>query len=217
MKRTDIRPQSYIKQLVCDRCGREAELDDTYCEFHEFSSIAYKAGYGSVFGDGNKVEIDLCQHCIKETLGSWLRVTDPHAGFNLVIHGGEFPNESQDSFVKRGKAAIKSAIANDDGVPAEEMIATLEKKLAQARIELAQRQKTPPTLDYPTHSEFAIGAPVVTSKSLPQLGLESGAYGTVIRVHDFAKTYDVEFVDTATGATAVKTVEGPCLAAWSLT
>jgi hypothetical protein len=133
MKRTDIRPQSYIKQLVCDRCGREAELDDTDCEFHEFSSIAYKAGYGSAFGDGNKVEIDLCQHCIKETLGCWLRVTDPHAGFDPVAHGGEFPIESQDSFVKRGKAAIQRSIENDDGVPADEVIDKLEKKLAQTR------------------------------------------------------------------------------------
>jgi hypothetical protein len=31
MKRTDIRPRPFIKELVCDRCGREAELDDTDC------------------------------------------------------------------------------------------------------------------------------------------------------------------------------------------
>ncbi len=82
MKRKDLRPQSYVKQICCDRCGREAEVHDTDCEFVEFTSIEYKAGYGSVFGDGNKVEVDLCQHCVKELLGPWLRVMDSTKGFD---------------------------------------------------------------------------------------------------------------------------------------
>ena len=99
MKIKDVHPQSYLKQLRCDRCGREAE--DGESEFYEFTSIEYKAGYGSILGDQNLVEIDLCQHCIKETLGPWLRVTEPDAvrkelltslaRFNAIRHGGEFP------------------------------------------------------------------------------------------------------------------------------
>jgi hypothetical protein len=94
MKLKDVRPQPFIKWLVCDRCGRQAELDDLDCEFHEFTSIQYKAGYGSVFGDGNNVEVDLCQHCVKDTLGEWIRITDPCVRFNLQKQGGEFPSES---------------------------------------------------------------------------------------------------------------------------
>jgi hypothetical protein len=94
MKRNDVRPQSFTKQLCCDRCAREADIDDVDCEFHEFTSIEYKAGYGSVFGDGNKVEVDLCQHCLKELLGAWIRVTDPTEGFDIQKHGGEFPNRT---------------------------------------------------------------------------------------------------------------------------
>jgi hypothetical protein len=75
MKIKDVRPQSYVKQLRCDRCDREAE--DGESEFYEFTSIAYRAGYGSILGDENMVEIDLCQQCLKETLGPWLRVTPP--------------------------------------------------------------------------------------------------------------------------------------------
>lgn len=100
MKIKDVRPQSYVKQLRCDRCGRLA--DDSESEFFEFTSIDYKAGYGSIHGDGNQVEIDLCQHCLKETLGLWLRVTEPAAQsakilqalelFNSDRHGGEFPS-----------------------------------------------------------------------------------------------------------------------------
>ena len=71
MKQLDIKPQAYVKKLVCDRCAREADHEDF--EFFEFLSFANKGGYGSVFGDGNEIEIDLCQHCIKEILGPWLR------------------------------------------------------------------------------------------------------------------------------------------------
>jgi hypothetical protein len=216
MKRTDIRPQPFTKELVCDRCGREAELDDTDCEFHEFTSLAYKAGYGSVLGDGNNIELDLCQHCVKETLGTWLRITDPYAGFDPVAHGGEFPHKSQASFVKRGRAAIHNSIANDDGVPAEEVIAKLEKKLALARIELADRQRKTTHLEHPMPSAFTIGSQVVTSKSLPHHGLESGAHGTIVRLHDNATTCDVEFVNLADGSTSLKTVEADCLTAWIL-
>ena len=61
MQIKDIRPESFTKQIRCDRCGRLLEHGDS--EFHEFFSIDVKAGYGSIFGDGNEVQIDLCQYC----------------------------------------------------------------------------------------------------------------------------------------------------------
>lgn len=54
---------------VCNRCGRDLTADT---EKHESLEIAFVAGYDSVFGDGNKVEGDFCQHCIQELLGQWL-------------------------------------------------------------------------------------------------------------------------------------------------
>jgi hypothetical protein len=45
-------------------------------EWDEHISIAFRGGYYSIFGDGNEVELDLCQHCFKEVLGQWIRVTD---------------------------------------------------------------------------------------------------------------------------------------------
>lgn len=100
MKIFDVRPQPYTKQLRCDRCGRLAQVGDDP-EFHEFTSIGYTAGYGTIFGDGNLVEIDLCQRCLKDTLGPWLRVSDPDTqkadlqarldAFDIGKHGGEFP------------------------------------------------------------------------------------------------------------------------------
>ena len=99
MKIRDVRPQSFVKQLRCDRCNRVAE--DGESEFCEFTSIEYKAGYGSILGDENLIEIDLCQHCLKETLGPWLRISEPEAPRSTILkalelfdsnrHGGEFP------------------------------------------------------------------------------------------------------------------------------
>jgi len=60
MKTKDVRPQSFTKAIRCDRCDREAHNDDLDLEFHEFTSVEYTAGYASVFGDQNKVEVDLC-------------------------------------------------------------------------------------------------------------------------------------------------------------
>jgi len=72
MQIKDVRPESFTKQIRCDRCERLAENGEV--EFHEFASLDLKVGYGSIFGDGNDVQIDLCQHCLKATLGQWLRV-----------------------------------------------------------------------------------------------------------------------------------------------
>ena len=99
MQIKDVRPESFVKQIRCDRCARLVDLDEA--EFHEFVSIELKAGYGSIFGDGNDVQIDLCQHCLNSSLGPWLRVMDAASRQELLeerlrrfdpnLHGGEFP------------------------------------------------------------------------------------------------------------------------------
>lgn len=63
------------------------------------TSISFDAGYDSIFGDGNRVEADLCELCLRDTLGAWLRVRTPAetslatklAAFKPEVHGGEFP------------------------------------------------------------------------------------------------------------------------------
>ena len=60
--------------VICDRCGRVAtpKVKDIV-EFQEFVSLYVSGGYGSVFGDGSQLVCDLCQHCVKELLGEYLR------------------------------------------------------------------------------------------------------------------------------------------------
>ena len=99
MQIKDVRPESFVKQIRCDRCGRLAEVSEG--EFQEFVSIDLKAGYASIFGDGRDVQLDLCQHCLKTALGAWLRVSDADdrrrqledrlMQFDPDKHGGEFP------------------------------------------------------------------------------------------------------------------------------
>ncbi|WP_321871964.1 hypothetical protein [Paraburkholderia tropica] len=63
-----------VAACTCDRCQRRMTPDDLF-EWQEKLSVSFHGGYGSVFGDGHKVEIDLCQQCVKETLGAWLRIS----------------------------------------------------------------------------------------------------------------------------------------------
>jgi len=61
---------------ICDRCGRAMDSIALDGEWEERVSVSFRCGYFSEFGDGNLVEGDFCQHCVKEILGSWLRVTE---------------------------------------------------------------------------------------------------------------------------------------------
>ncbi|MFM0469639.1 hypothetical protein [Paraburkholderia strydomiana] len=65
---------SEVSACTCDRCGRRMTPGDPDSEWHERVSIAYRGGFDSIFGDGRAIRIDLCQHCVRDTLGSWLKV-----------------------------------------------------------------------------------------------------------------------------------------------
>jgi len=69
----EIRTQ-ILDAVKCDVCCAKYhdKLEDK--EFGEMILIKFKGGYGSVFGDGATVEIDICQKCFKEKLGEWIRV-----------------------------------------------------------------------------------------------------------------------------------------------
>jgi len=54
-----------VSQLIgyeCSRCGKQYGLEDPL-ETQEFLHWNTVGGYGSVWGDGNVVEVDLCQSC----------------------------------------------------------------------------------------------------------------------------------------------------------
>lgn len=63
-----------IESITCDCCGRVIPIKDTL-DFYEIWSIQKVGGYGSVFGDGNVLELDLCEYCAKDLLGKYIRIT----------------------------------------------------------------------------------------------------------------------------------------------
>ena len=75
MRTRTVETVSVVNQIKCDRCGLEVQRDEI--RFGEMICIAFDAGYGSIFGDGNRVELDLCESCLRDSLGPWLRVTKP--------------------------------------------------------------------------------------------------------------------------------------------
>lgn len=75
MQLKGIEAVSVVHQIRCDRCGKEVQRGEP--GFEQMTSIGFDAGYDSIFGDGNRVEIDLCETCLHETLGTWLRVRAP--------------------------------------------------------------------------------------------------------------------------------------------
>lgn len=64
---------STATQIKCDRCG--AGPVSTSMEGGEFLCYSDRGGYFSC-NDGALKEIDLCEKCVYEVLGTWLRVTD---------------------------------------------------------------------------------------------------------------------------------------------
>ncbi len=71
-----------VTQITCDRCGTVTPTDDVM-ECQEFMSVEYNAGYGNrVFQDGDCLHVDLCQYCVKEVLGPYLKlICNPISGF----------------------------------------------------------------------------------------------------------------------------------------
>lgn len=73
MKNFKSKSVNILSAFVCDKCGRQAIIDDIDSfEAEEFISIEHVCGYQSIFEDGATASIDLCQHCFKDTLGAWL-------------------------------------------------------------------------------------------------------------------------------------------------
>lgn len=62
-----------IVAIKCDDCKEVYDMD--HPEASEFIHHHATAGYGSVFGDGSKLSLDICQHCAKKRLGDIIRVT----------------------------------------------------------------------------------------------------------------------------------------------
>lgn len=61
--------------MKCFKCKKTWSNDDHgIFEVQEFLHFSQRCGYGSIFGDGNLVSVQLCQHCTKKVLGPYLKI-----------------------------------------------------------------------------------------------------------------------------------------------
>ncbi|CAD6548242.1 hypothetical protein ACFQ3P_40930 [Paraburkholderia sabiae] len=91
-----------IPVFTCDRCGQRVPGDDP--GHAEKQSLAWRTGAHSVFGDRKNVRIDLCQHCVRDVLGAWLKISDrpteddvraSRSGFNADLLARRWPDSTR--------------------------------------------------------------------------------------------------------------------------
>lgn len=62
--------------IVCDVCKKEFDYNRDMWEYQEVVTVQLRGGFGSIFGDGAEYECDICQYCLEELLGKYLRCTN---------------------------------------------------------------------------------------------------------------------------------------------
>lgn len=79
-KKTVNRDVEEVESIICDICKKEYlkkdELDvggSGRLEIQEFTFIRFTGGWDSVFGHSVSIGCDICQYCLKEKLGSYIR------------------------------------------------------------------------------------------------------------------------------------------------
>lgn len=61
--------KQYTDSVSCDVCGHVYSYSgNEEFEAQEFFHIGQCGGYGSVFGDGMQISMDICQHCMKKII-----------------------------------------------------------------------------------------------------------------------------------------------------
>lgn len=102
---------------TCDRCHRRLTPDDPG-EWQERLSFDHRCGFYSVFGDGDTVSLDLCQHCVRDVLGEWLCVrpsddTSAPGGFAQTLMS--MPDVGVDSdFERNPQDVLRGSVLSDD-------------------------------------------------------------------------------------------------------
>lgn len=84
-----------VAACTCDRCGLRMSPEDG--EWHERVSLSWRSGFHSVFGDCSELNLDLCQNCVKATLGEWIRVSQRDLGDGLLRLAAQVWDDAADA------------------------------------------------------------------------------------------------------------------------
>ena len=79
----EIKTHQYeeVISVICDYCKKDIPVDSI--EGQEIQRIDFIGGYGSVFGDGIRVRVDICQDCLRDHIGEYIKLYDPETGDEL--------------------------------------------------------------------------------------------------------------------------------------
>jgi hypothetical protein len=58
-------------EFTCDVCG--SDLLSNFLDTQEALSWSNHCGWGSVFGDGSHITLDICQDCLKAVFGKYIQ------------------------------------------------------------------------------------------------------------------------------------------------
>ena len=61
--------------VQCDCCKKEYSKDDY--EYHEIFRLDFVAGYASAFGDGKRIQCELCSTCLHTLVSPYCRSSEP--------------------------------------------------------------------------------------------------------------------------------------------
>jgi len=78
--KTEKRDIIVIEAYVCNSCKKR--IDDLI-EMQEMMRWRTVCGYGSIFGDGVKLSMDLCQNCINKHLGDFITIEEETTLYTL--------------------------------------------------------------------------------------------------------------------------------------
>jgi hypothetical protein len=59
-----------LVSMTCDKCH---VTEDDVLEMQEWLKLDFVGGYASLFGDGERWQLDLCQKCFHELLWKYMR------------------------------------------------------------------------------------------------------------------------------------------------
>jgi len=69
------REYSEVVSVTCSKCHRVITPAD-WVDWQEYQTISFTGGYGSNFGDGKTIRIDLCQQCLFDLVGDFYEVEE---------------------------------------------------------------------------------------------------------------------------------------------
>lgn len=80
MQRTCVEQVITLLEIVCARCGLRASRAADGGNFKRMTSIGFRAEEKSIFGPGQRIEIDLCEPCLRNAQRRLLGVRTPTGG-----------------------------------------------------------------------------------------------------------------------------------------